>query len=236
MAQKVFLDTNIFKFTASGPLSFIPVNRKIRNWYGRLIGFQFYEIGYVNRNEKIRNPELRREVNLLMQIAELSKRGVLELLVHREAIHESWGLPAMGSPTGPIYGAPITDAEAPIKYGRTLLHPEYSADNLTKMFLAGIRDKRFKQLAKLTGGYQGNDKYNLNQMLDAFYIWCAEHNNCDYLLTLDFKLVRVVRNSRRINLAVKLVRPSELLDDIGEGNISSLFTRATTRVKKLLER
>jgi hypothetical protein len=134
----VFLDTNIFKFSATGPLSFIPVNRKTRNWYGRVTGFQFYEVGYVNRNERIRNPELKREVALLLQIAEIAKRGELELLAHREITYESWGLPAMDSATGPFYGAPITDVEAPIKYGRVLFAPRISADELTKNFLVGM--------------------------------------------------------------------------------------------------
>jgi hypothetical protein len=152
MAPRVFLDTNVLKFSAAGPLSYIPVNKKTRNWYGRVTGIQFYEVGYVNRNEKIRNPELKREVDLLPKIAELAKRGELALLTHREVTYESMGLPAMGSPTGPFFGAPITDVDAPIKYGRVLFASRMSADELTKNFLVGLKDKRFQTLTKLTGG------------------------------------------------------------------------------------
>src|SRR5215204_4446606 len=82
IVPKILLDTNAFKFAAKGPLSFIPVNRKTRNWYGRVTGFQRYDIGYVNRNEKIGNPELKREVDLLPLIAQIAKEGGFELLAH----------------------------------------------------------------------------------------------------------------------------------------------------------
>lgn len=235
MVPKILLDTNIFKFAAKGPLCFIPANRKTRNWYGRVTGFQFYDIGYVNRNEKIGNPDLKREVDLLPQIAEIAKEGEFELLAHPETTYESWGLPAMGSPTGPFYGAPITKAESPIKYGRTIFAPGISADELTKTFLTGIRDARFQTLAKLTGGYQGSKQPNLNQLLDAFYIWCAEHSKCQYLLTLDFKLIRVVRNSKRQNLTVRLVKPSELLEETGHAVMKEPFLiKIVSTVKRLL--
>jgi hypothetical protein len=211
MIPRVLLDTNVFKFSASGPLCFIPVNRKTRNWYGRVTGVQLYDIGYVNRNEKIRNPELKREVDLLPQIAELAKQNHLELVAHPETTYESWGLPAMGSPTGPFYGAPISEAESPIKH------------------------ERFQKLARLTGGYQGSNQHNLNQLLDAFYIWCAEHNKCQYLLTLDFKLIRVIRNNKQQDLDSKLVKPSELLRETGhQVKEQTLFSRTMSIAKRLL--
>ena len=131
MPTKVFLDTNILKFSATKLERLIPVNRKIRNWRGRIIGVQFYELGYINPNERIQNPELRREADLLHQVAELAKRGEFELLMHRETMYESWGLPNMNSVTGMFYDAPITDAETPIRYGRALFYPGFSSDDLT---------------------------------------------------------------------------------------------------------
>lgn len=227
----MFIDTNVLKFSASGPLMFIPVNRKIRNWYGRVVGIQVSRIGYVDRNEKIKSAELRREVNLLPKIAELAKSGRLEILLHSESIFEGMGLPAMASPSGRFLGAPITDAEAPIKYGRTLFHSRISPKELTLDFLKGIKDKRFKELQKVTGAYQGKDNYNLNQLLDAFYIWCAEHNQCGYMLTLDFKLIKMVRSSRKHSVQVKLVKPSELLAETGNSEKQSLISRVLKRLR-----
>ncbi len=223
----MFIDTNVLKFSATGPLMFIPVNKKIRNWYGRVVGMQVSRIGYVNRNEKIKNAELKREVNLLSKIAELAKSDKLEIFLHRESIFEGMGLPAMASASGNFFGAPITDAEAPIRYGRTLFYPRVSPKELALDFLKGIDDKRFKELQKGTGAYQGGDNYNLNQLLDAFYIWCAEYNRCEYMLTLDFKLIKMIRSSRKHTVQVKLVKPSELLEGTGnpknQSSISKVF-------------
>ena len=46
-----------------------------------------------------------------------------------------------------------------------------------------------------------------NQLLDAFFLWTAEHSRCDYFLTMDFRLVNMtqVKNQR-----IRVVRPSEL--------------------------
>jgi predicted nucleic acid-binding protein len=66
----------------------------------------------------------------------------------------------------------------------------------------------------MTGAYQGSGKLNRNQLLDAFHIWCAEFNKCDYFLTLDFKLLNVVRKQKRHSL-VEIIKPSELVTKIG---------------------
>ncbi|OGP41631.1 MAG: hypothetical protein A2090_06470 [Deltaproteobacteria bacterium GWD2_42_10] len=81
-------------------------------------------------------------------------------------------------------------------------------------FLSSIKNKRFLELQKMTGAYQGAKKLNRNQLLDAFHIWCAEHNKCDYFLTLDFKLVNVIRRQKGATLS-ELVTPSELMNKLG---------------------
>ncbi len=208
---KVLIDTNVLKFSATGPLMFIPVNRKTTNLYGRVVAVQASEIGYQNRNEKIEGSDLKKEVDLLLQISELAKSGGVQIFLNRETMFESTGLPAMESPSGKFFGAPINDAAAPIRYARTLMSPAISSNELTLNFLKGIKDTRFLELQKVTGAYQGKDKFNLNQLLDAFYIWCAEHNHCDYMLTLDFKLIKMARNNPKHSMKVKVVKPSELL-------------------------
>jgi hypothetical protein len=61
----------------------------------------------------------------------------------------------------------------------------------------------------MCGAEQGND-VNRNQLLDAFHLWCAEHRDCDYFLSLDFKLAQMTANSRQ-KLRCRVVLPSELL-------------------------
>ena len=120
----------------------------------------------------------------------------------------------MDSRTGKFYGAPVEQVEAPVKYGRVIIGGNQDAKEMQFNFLSRLNHKRFTELQKLTGAYQGPGKLNRNQLLDAFHIWCAEHNECEFFLTLDFKLIRIVTNNRSYNSTVKLVRPSELLNSI----------------------
>jgi predicted nucleic acid-binding protein len=52
----------------------------------------------------------------------------------------------------------------------------------------------------------------MNQLLDAFHLWSAEAAGCDYFLTLDFKLIKMM-NQAPSSTPVRIVRPSELLID-----------------------
>ncbi len=91
---KVFLDTNMLKFSATSIERLIRVNKPTRNAQGEVTGLLLYEPGYINPNEK-------------------------------------------------------------------------------------IQDKRYRTLAKIAGAYQVDGKSNLNQLRDAFYVWCPEHNGCE---------------------------------------------------------
>jgi len=209
---KLFLETNVMKFSATRIERLIRVNKPTRNAQGEITGVLLLEPGYINPNEKIQNPELKREADLLPQIADAAKAGKFELLTHREAMYEGWGLPNMNSVTGDFYDAAVTEVEAPIKYGRMLFYPGIPAKELAKNFFVGIQDRRYRALAKLVGAYQGKNQYSLNQLRDAFFLWCAEYNNCEYLLTMDFKFIRMIERDKKHNVQVKVVRPSELLE------------------------
>jgi hypothetical protein len=209
---KVMLESNTLKFASTKLPRLIRVNKPTYNAKGERTGTLLYDDGYINPNVKITDAELKKEANLLPQIAELAKVGKFELLLDREAHYESWGLPNMNSATGLFYDAPITEAERPFQYGRMLAGLGRSADEWAKLFLTGINDQRFRELGKVLGAYQGLNKYNLNQLRDAFFIWSAEHNGCEFMLTLDFKLIRMVKLAKKQNIKVKVVKPSELLE------------------------
>jgi hypothetical protein len=125
------------------------------------------------------------------------------------------GLPNLDSETGEFYGAPRKIVEAPIKYGRVLFraHGDYKAEQF--YFLRSVKHERFLELQRITGAYQGEDKVNRNQLLDAFHLWCAEHSGCIFFLSLDFKLAQVVRKSKS-KFGIPIVRPSELLAAVGK--------------------
>ncbi len=122
----------------------------------------------------------------------------------------------MDSQTGKFYGAPYEIVDAPIEYSGVLIGMGMDARQMQYDFLSSLNDRRFLKLQKMTGAFQGERRANRNQLLDAFHLWCAEHNECEYFLTLDFSLIRVLRKNRRSQPLVQVVRPSELLERIDE--------------------
>lgn len=206
---KVFLDTNVLKFAAT-ELPRLSPRKQSLDWGGKTIEVTVHDFIEVNPNEAIKNPELKAEAELLPRLAKFGKSGELSYVMNFEALDESWGLPNMDTKNGRFYGAPIEVVKAPFEYGRTVVGGGVKPKDWQLRFLASVEHPRFLELQRMTGAFQGAQKLNPNQLLDAFHIWCAEHNGCEYFLTLDFKLIKVLRLSQ-VQSNVQFVRPSELL-------------------------
>lgn len=216
---RVMLETNTIKFASTKQRMLIPVNRPTYNAKGEMTGVLLYDDGYINPNDKITDPELKKEADLLPQIAELANSGKFELLLDRQATWEMWGVPKLNSPDGLFHGAPVSTVESPAQRNTPLLHPDFAPDDLAIMFFTGISAERFKKLAKICGAYQGKNNWKLNQLWDAFYIWSAEINDCEFMLTLDFKLMRMLNHAKNYDAKVKVVKPSELLAQTNSRNV-----------------
>ena len=213
---KIYVDTNILKFSATELPRFKPRLQKI-NWGGVEHEVIVHDFVDINPNNNINNPELKTEADILPELAKLGKKGLVRYVIQMEAELESWGIPNMDSKSGRFYGAPLEQIDAPVIYSRVIAGGFSHPKDMQYKFLSSLKHKRFIELQKITGAYQGKMKANRNQLLDAFHIWCAEHSGCDYFLTMDFKLIRVVLNNTHSNLSVKLVRPSELLSELENG-------------------
>lgn len=213
---KVYVDTNIFKFSATALPRLKPRMQTI-NWGDIEQEVVVHDFVDINPNDSIKNTELKSETEILPELADIGKQGLVRYLIQMEAELEGWGIPNMDSKSGLFYGAPLEHIEAPIIYSRVIAGGFGHPKDMQYEFLSGLKHKRFTELQKITGAYQGEREVNRNQLLDAFHLWCAEHSGCDYFLTMDFKLIRVISNNRSSNLSVKLVRPSELLSAIENG-------------------
>lgn len=213
MQPTVYLDANVFKFAATRLLRLFPREHTV-TWGEREFSTTVHDFGYLNPNESISNADLKAEAQLLQKVAEMAKSSRLSLMVQLETRLEAWGLPRMDSDDGPMYGAPLVAVNAPIQYGRIVVGGGESADERQLNFLRSLRAPRFLELQRATGAYQGPGRLNRNQLLDAFHLWCAEYNRCNYFLTLDFKLQRVLEQSRK-ELNTSVVRPSQLLQAVG---------------------
>jgi hypothetical protein len=186
------------------------------SWGGQAHEVTVHDFVTVNRNDKISNPVLKAEAELLPRLAALGKARRIEYVINAETDFESWGLRNIDSQTGRFYSTPLEAVEAPVQYGRVMIGGRIDPELEQFRFLGSLKQPRFIELQKITGAYQGPGKLNRNQLLDAFHLWCAEHNRCSFFLTLDFKLLRVLRKSKK-QLKVRAVKPSELLAQVANG-------------------
>ena len=210
LVPKVFLDANVFKFATTEQQRLVPRRTSIQ-WGPKIFDMVVHDLKVLNPNDRIRNPELKSEAGLVEKLAAKAKSGQFKAVSHFEVTFETMGLPAMDCQRGRFYGAPVEQIKAPITYSRLFISGRHDPERLVRDFLEGLSDPRFDELQKITGAFQGDRPKNLNQLLDAFYLWCAEFELCDYFLTLDFKLIRIVTKAARRRKAPRLVRPSELL-------------------------
>ena len=213
---KVYLDSNIYKFSATR-LPRLIARQVTVNWGGKKRVVTVRDPGTVNRNERIQNPELKAEAELLPEVAALAHAGLAIFQISIETQVEIGGIPDLDSETGYFYGADRQIVEAPVQYSRVLFGGIQDWWEGQYTFLSSLKYERFLQLQRITGAYQGRSKnFNRNQLLDAFHLWCAEHNGSDFFLSLDFKLAKVIEKAKSKPL-VPVVRPSQLLTTIRSG-------------------
>lgn len=211
MAKSVFVDTNIFKFSAV-ELPRYQSRQECIAWGPTTHSIVVYDEVCINPNLEISNIELRHEVELLPRIANLGNDGTLKFVQSLEGRIEMSGLPNLDSRSGRFFGAQVQMLkDIPFRYDRILFGAGVDAEVAQMSFLESIENPRFDELKKACGAYQGKSHPpNRNQLLDAFHVWCAERSGCEFFLTLDFKLQRVLSKSKALP-QVRITRPSELL-------------------------
>jgi hypothetical protein len=217
---RVFLDTAVVKHSIRSRTVLIPRQHSL-NVDGRLHQFQVHEIADIDPTESVRSGRLRTEIGLVSEVARRARAGEVDLLWHIESEVEFFGIQLFGGGKSELLEAGVTMVEAPLKYSR-ILSPLSTLSgetwqSLRTDFLTGIKHPRFMELQRACGALQGNH-LNENQLLDAFHIWCAEAAHATHFLTTDFKLARVVRGHKTAPPRVKVVAPSELLDELGVGD------------------
>lgn len=170
--------------------------------------------------------KLKSEIDLLPRVAALARAGRIKLITSPELIVELLGtftIPNAGSSV--FDGIAIESVDGPVEYSRILGgwfgDRLGSAKELQVAFLRSLQADRFIELQRACGAYQGRT-LNENQLVDAFHIWCAEHAGATHFLTTDFKLGNVTKTFKGAPLKVKIVKPSELLLELGEGEVEQI--------------
>ena len=187
------------------------------NWGGKERSVTVHDPVALNPNERIQNPELKAEAELLPQVAALADTGLVIFQISIETQVETAGIPSLDSQTGHFYGADREIVRTPVKYSRVLFGGTETWWEGQYTFLSSLKHERFLELQRITGAYQGpNKNVNRNQLLDAFHLWCAEHNGSDFFLSLDFKLAKVIEKAKNKPM-VPVVKPSQLLAAMRSG-------------------
>jgi hypothetical protein len=218
LKARVILDTSAVKHSIRSRTVLSP-RRHTLTVGERLHQFVVHEIVDIDPTTSVQPGRLLTEIALLSEVARRAKAGDIELLWHTESEIEFFAIHLFpGGGTSDLLDAGITVVEGPVKYGRLLspLSPLSGETwrTLRTDFLNSIDDPRFVQLQRACGAHQG-DRVNENQLADAFHVWCAEATDASHFLTTDFKLARLVRAHKAAPPRVRIVAPSELLDELG---------------------
>ena len=81
---RVYVDTNIFKFSATELTRLRPRSKTI-NWGGNDIEVTVHDFIEENPNDRISNEELKSEAELLPELANLGKAGLIQYVIQLEA-------------------------------------------------------------------------------------------------------------------------------------------------------
>ena len=103
---RVFIDTNIFKFSSVKKHVYAK-RRKLITWGNFRKEIDLHVPYTLNDLNKIKSNIRRRDAVSLGMLAHVGMEGRIEFLSHREVDNESAGLPNMVSASGRFFGCPI---------------------------------------------------------------------------------------------------------------------------------
>lgn len=209
---EVYIDTNILKFSVHHRSVYRGQPQRVK-WGHLEEVLTVYELVETDQIAKL-DVNQRAEAKTLRLIADAALAGKIRLSMSSETLIETWGLPKLDSSEERFFGAEIAIVSAPLRSSRVIATGQTdSVKNLQFEFLSKIKHTRFLELQKATGAYQGKNGLQRNQLLDAFHLWCAEQNRCQYFLTMDKKLAKTVGKAKRAP-ALNIVSPIELANKL----------------------
>lgn len=190
---RIFLDTSVLKASKDSDLVFVPRTQKL-DWGTDVVEVEVHDLMYKNQNTAYlrNNPDAFQNRLYNRLIARLAKDGHVELLISHEVKFEAMGVPSVDFS---FFGSPMQTVRSPAVHGGCVI--DGSGRNHLYDALRSLKHKRFIELQKLTGAYQGaNQEPNKNQLFDAYHLWSAESADADFLLTHDGKLIRQWEGSK----------------------------------------
>lgn len=200
-------------------------------------------VGYERKPTPISNEQWKlNQINCLPTIGKIAREEKIKLFTYSELTHAAWKRPNSfpGNILGNIFADvkfEHVDAAVERSYFFQMEPSEYFSNEQFIKFCKWILHPNIEDLAERL---ENNDLYpafliqNLKnvqrfrnlcrglserQYIDAFHLWTAEVNKAQYFLTTDRKFIRVMTQTKNIDLPCELLSPSKLLYRL---NISDL--------------
>lgn len=178
--------------------------------------------------EKFRatNPEAFRDAQSIGGIERLARWRLVRLFWHFELRWEFLARRKIDQGAVTITEQ-LEEAHCPLFYGRIVAEAFSKTDHQLE-FLRGLRHPRFDEWKEASGVIAGSRRER-NQLLDAFHLWTAEHNWCDYFVTMDYALIQTVARSH-LKTAMRLAPPRAFLRAARLHVPAALFERCAWRI------
>jgi hypothetical protein len=210
---RIFVDTSIARFADRKREVWLKQKETIR--WGK--GLQEVEIARPHTFyplEKLNNEQdahTYADALLIEKVEDLARAKLITLCWHFETHWEFIRNKTLGIPAPAILDL-IEKANCPIYYGRPLTSPFHDNTDEQLEFLRRLKLSEYEKWKKLVGGAEPNTKRERNQLMDAWHLWSADHNHCEYFLTMDYTLIRSV-GSRKNDSKLRVVAPTQFLDE-----------------------
>jgi len=222
---KLYIDRSALKFFVHRT-----PKKRIICWDGQVRKVAIRNFTHLNPNVLLNNFELEAEIELLPLLADAGKHGLIKYVIQNETLFASRNILKINSRRGQFCGIPCKFVSTPKSYRCFFFRLCSDGKELEFRSPPFIENDRFLELLKMISAYQGTGNPIPSQILNAFQLWCAEQNRCDYFLTVDSNLIKVIRNQNRRPLT-EVIKPSELMKIILNNPI-----RRTARSRCVSER
>lgn len=206
---RVFIDNCVVRNSQQVRIELEEVQENI-NWGGQEFTVPITKPKAVYPNEKFKNQnDLRAYVDSqkIPRIEKLARLKLIKLYWHHELRWEFISKRKLKKGNVSIVNY-IHEANSPIYYSRVVASA-ISKEDYQFNFIKNLKHQRFNEWKNACGVIAGSKKER-NQTLDAFHLWTAEHNWCDYFVTMDYKLISAVEKST-LKTELNIVSPTELL-------------------------
>jgi hypothetical protein len=212
---RVFVDTSIVRYADQERTHLVKQPETFR-WGGTLVTAPIVRQVTEHPLEKLNTPQHQHtyeDAKLIPVIDDLAKHGLITLLWHMETMLEYQRNRPFPGPPVPDFIERIQLANCPIYYARMIVSPFEKTDEQLK-FLRALKHLGFDEWKRIVGVVADSNNER-NQLMDAWHLWSADHNHCEYFLTMDSKLIRSVA-SRRRKSQLRLVTPSQFLAEFAQ--------------------